>query len=200
VGRVPPPLLESPLIRRGNLKGKSEGPSPYVKGLQPFLSPITLSFKLNYTAELLQRFRSRQVDVELYGQGCKTLRRNRPGRVPSGAVGGRQPPGTISRPVPLNPGVRGEYTKGAVRWYPPLHYRAAVCWRTEEGEVGHAVVVEAAVGTFASGVGPDRARVLTVWGRVVAPRLRRRLVQEAQGCPRVCVTQNPHTLTHSRPR
>jgi hypothetical protein len=54
-----------------------------VKGVQPFFtSSTTLSFKLNYTAELLQRFRSRQVDVELYGQGCKTLRRNRAGTRP----------------------------------------------------------------------------------------------------------------------
>ena len=82
VGRVPPPLLERPSIRRRNLRGKSEGPSSYVKGLQSFLSSTTLSFKSNYTAELLQRFRSRQVDVELYGQGCKTLRRNRAGTRP----------------------------------------------------------------------------------------------------------------------
>jgi hypothetical protein len=27
--------------------------------------------------------------------------------------------GRFPGPVPLNPGVRGEYTKGAVRWYPP---------------------------------------------------------------------------------
>ena len=51
-----------------------------MKGLQSFLtSSTTLSFKSNYTAELLQRFRSRQVDVELYGQGCKTRERNRAG-------------------------------------------------------------------------------------------------------------------------
>ena len=41
-----------------------------------------VNFKFNYTAELLRRFRSRQVDVELYGQGCKTLRRNRAGTRP----------------------------------------------------------------------------------------------------------------------
>ena len=49
----------------------------------------------------------------------------------------------------------------------PLHYRAAVCWRTEEGEDGYAVVVETAVGTFDRGVGSDRARVLRVWERIV---------------------------------
>lgn len=46
---------------------------------------------------------------------------------------------------------------------------------------GHAVVVEAAVGTFAQGVGPDRARVLRVWGRVVLLGLEEDCPKEHKG-------------------
>src|SRR5918997_6296706 len=90
-----------------------------------------------------------------------------PDRVRLGLSEGGSRRGRFPGPVPLNPGVRGEYTKGAVRWYPPLHYRAAVCWRPEEGEDGYAVVGETAVGTFDRGVGSDCARVLRVWERIV---------------------------------
>jgi hypothetical protein len=47
-----------------------------------WLSHNCVNFKFNYTAELPRRFRSRQVDVELDGQGCKTLERNRAGMPP----------------------------------------------------------------------------------------------------------------------
>ena len=77
--------------------------------------------------------------------------------------------------------MRGEYTKGAVRWYPPLHYRAAVCWRTEAGEDGYAVFVETAVGTFDRVVGSDRARVLRVWERVVLLGLEEDWSKEHEG-------------------
>jgi hypothetical protein len=67
-----------------------------------------VNFKFNYTAELLRRFRSRQVDVELDGQGCKTLGRNRAGMPPvRGYRRGVAAGGNCPAPVPSNPGAQG---------------------------------------------------------------------------------------------
>ena len=87
-----------------------------------WLSHNCVNFKFNYTAELPRRFRSRQVDVELDGQGCKTLERNRAGMPPvrgyrRGVAAGSNSP---ARFHPTR--AAGEYAKGAVRRYlpPPL--------------------------------------------------------------------------------
>jgi hypothetical protein len=164
-------------------KRKSEGPSPYVKGLHPFLtSSTTLSLKSNYTAELVQRFRSRQVDVELYGQGCKTLRWNRAGTRPvrgcrrEVAAGDHFP--AVFR---LTQACGGSTLRGPSGGIPPSTTGRQFVGAQRRGEDGYAVVVETAVGTFDRGVGSDRARVLRVWERIVLLGLEEDCPKEHKG-------------------
>lgn len=93
-----------------------------------WLSHNCVNFKFNYTAELPRRFRSRQVDVELDGQGCKTLERNRAGMPPvrgyrrGVAAGGNSPARFHPTQARRGSTLQGDYTNGAVRRYlpPPL--------------------------------------------------------------------------------
>ena len=83
-----------------------------------WLSYNCVNFKFNYTAELLRRFRSRQVDVELYGQGCKTLERNRAGMPPvrgyrrGVAAGGNSPARFHPTQARRGSTLQGDYTAG----------------------------------------------------------------------------------------
>ena len=90
-----------------------------------WLSHNCVNFKFNYTAELPRRFRSRQVDVELDGQGCKTLERNRAGMPPvrgyrrGVAAGGNSPARFHPTQARRGSTLQGDYTNGAVRRISP---------------------------------------------------------------------------------